>query len=148
MAKSVGLAWDYKRERNLPILQGACAPLIPDFATVPAETRTRNLLESGHPLVTFDDTRKKFLRRGIEGQLEELENSHQLALVQKVVVDGAVAIMAFGFGEVGTVAAVNHLAHEWRTLARQYGHRPFARLMLVHANGRLSIQEDLVDQVG
>jgi hypothetical protein len=109
---------------------------------------TEDYLQSGHALITFDDERKKFLRRGTEGQLEELENSHQLALVQKVLVDGAVAIMAFGFGEVGTVAAVNHLVHEWRTLARQYGHCPFARLMLVHANGRLSIQEDLVDQMG
>lgn len=99
-------------------------------------------LKTGNPWLSFDDSKKKFVRRTEQGQWEELDNSHKLAILEKIIVDGKTVIVAFGFGEIGTSSAVRHLINEWRILATKHGDKVFARLLLVESNGQVHVQEE------
>ena len=103
---------------------------------------SRFYLKVGNPWLSFDDDKKKFVRRTAKGHWEELDNSHRLAILEKMVVDGKVVIVAFGFGEIGTSGAVRHLINEWRILADKYGNEAFARLLFVESNGQVDVQEE------
>jgi len=99
-------------------------------------------LKTGDPWLSFDDDKKKFVRRTEQGQWEELDNSHELAILEKIVVDGKVVIVAFGFGELGTSSAARHLINEWKILADKYQDKAFARLLLVESSGQVHVQEE------
>ncbi len=99
-------------------------------------------LKAGNPWLSFDDGRKKFVRRTKQGQWEELNGSDKLAILEKIIVGGKVVIIAFGFGELGTSSAVRHLISEWKTLADKYRDKEFARLLLVENGGQVRVQEE------
>jgi hypothetical protein len=109
---------------------------------------TRNALtefyfEARDPWLTFDDSKKKFLvhRKG-QTQKEELDNSGNLAVLEKLIVDGRVVIITFGFGESQTCAAVRHLANEWQRLAKNHPNKEFARLLRVDGQGQVHVLEE------
>ena len=98
-----------------------------------------------HPWLTFDDEGDKFVERIGEGEeacTRELDHSHKLAMVQKLTCNGTVAIVVFGFGEVGTAAAVRHLADDWKALLQKHGGAPFARLLSVDDLGRVRVERE------
>jgi len=102
-------------------------------------------LSNCHPWLTFDDENKKFVERIGEGEdasTRELDDSHKLAMVQKLTCKGTVVILAFGYGEVETAAAVRHLAYEWKALAAKYRSEPFARLLFVNDLGQVQVREE------
>jgi hypothetical protein len=99
-------------------------------------------LKTGNPWLSFDDDKKRFVRRTEQGQCEKLDNSHKLAILEKMVIDGKAVIVAFGFGELGTSSAVRHLINEWKILADKYQDKAFARLLLVESNGQVHVQEE------
>jgi hypothetical protein len=106
---------------------------------------TEFYLSNCHPWLTFDDENKKFVERIGEGEdasTRELDDSHKLAMVQKLTCKGTVVILAFGFGEVETAAAVRHLAYEWKALAAKYRSEPFARLLFVNDLGQVQVREE------
>ena len=103
-------------------------------------------LRTGNPWLSFDDGKKKFVRKTEQGHWEELDNSDKLAILEKIIVDGKVVIVAFGFGELGTSSAVRYLINEWKTLADKYQNKEFARLLLVKSSGQVHVQEEYPKQ--
>jgi len=102
---------------------------------------TEFYLNSGDPWVTFSDTEKIFIEK-IGEEPTRLQDSEKLAILQKLVINGKVVIIAFGFGEVHTAAAVQHLAYEWRALAKKYRRKPFAQLLSLEDSGQVQVQEE------
>jgi hypothetical protein len=108
---------------------------------------TRNTLSefylgTGDPWVTFDDEKKFLVRRDGQAQMEEMADSGNLAVLQKLIIDGRVVVIAFGFGEHGTCAAVRHLAGEWQKLAKKHPDKGFAHLLLVGSKGEVRTLEE------
>lgn len=110
-------------------------------------TLTKICLRDGDPWVTFNDEneKKKFIERREGGKQEELDNSHRLAILQKLIVNGRTVIMGFGFGEVETSAVIRHLGYEWKTLVRKYQDKEFARLLLVDEQGQVRVEREYSD---
>jgi hypothetical protein len=90
------------------------------------------IVDSEKPNVIFDDDKKSFLiRKDGEEQYQKLNSSDEFALIQKLVVDGNVVIIAFGFGEIGTSIAVRELSHNWRNLWSSHKALSFSLLLQI-----------------
>lgn len=105
---------------------------------------TEFVLRTCSPPLTFNDEKKVFLiRRAPQEQYRELDNSHRLAVLEKLHIGNRVVIIAFGFGEIETCISVRHLIAEWKVLLRKRPNEQFARLLLLQDNGQVRVQEEL-----
>jgi len=105
---------------------------------------TEFYLNKGKPWVSFDDTRKKFIvyRNREQESSEECADSGKLATLERLMIDGKVVIIAFGYGEDGTRAAAQYLASEWVTLVHKYPDKPFAHLLSIADSGQARLLEE------
>jgi hypothetical protein len=105
---------------------------------------TEFYLNKGKPWVTFDDTQKKFIVYSDRKQKsrEELANSEKLAILERLVIDDKVVIIAFGYGEEGTRMAAQYLASEWTRLVQKYPDKPFAHLLSIANTGQAHLLKE------
>jgi hypothetical protein len=60
--------------------------------------------------------------------------------VERLNVDEKVIIVAFGYGEIETAAAVRHLAQRWSELEKK--DREFAQLLQVDGLGQIQVKKE------
>lgn len=98
------------------------------------------------PWLTFDDNRKIFLSRNSpSGQWMELEDSGELAILQKLYFGENCVFFAFGYGEIETKEVVRYLKNNWKNLASKYDDKPFTILFRVDGR-RLTIKEEFFNR--
>ncbi|MBN1873266.1 MAG: hypothetical protein JXA33_03480 [Anaerolineae bacterium] len=104
---------------------------------------TDYFLQRTQPWLTFDDNQKKFFEwenRDVEASAQPLDKSHKLAVVERLKIDEKIIIVAFGYGEVETAAAVRHLAQCWSKLAKK--DQEFAQLLRVDGLGQIQVEKE------
>lgn len=110
-------------------------------------TLTETCLSSGTPWLTFDRDAEKFIIcRGVKAG-EHLEPSGQMAVLNRMLIDGRTVIVAFGFGETHTKAAVEFLAEYWHDLDREFNDREFGVCLLIGNAGHAAVHMKLADGV-
>lgn len=110
-------------------------------------TFTETCLRSSDPWFIFDQDAEMFaIGRGPD-QGERLEQSGQMAIVDRMIIDGRTVLIAFGFGETHTKAAVDFLARNWRDLHQEFQDREFGICLLVGDDGQARVYMKLADGV-
>lgn len=104
----------------------------------PTRNKLTERFQLGSDPWTFDDGKKRFIeRKQGEQAVIELEDSHRLAILKRRVDDDRVIIIAFGYGEIETAAAVRYLAQNWKSLAKKRGE--FAQLLRVDGLAQVQV---------
>lgn len=86
----------------------------------------RELVANNHTWIKFDDHSNQFVISKGRRTGEILNNSGRLAVIEKVISGHQVNILAYGFGEAHTKAAVEYLANNWKVLYDHFGKSEFA----------------------
>jgi len=100
---------------------------------------TREALEKGKSWISYNEEKQKFQIVKGRRKGEFVDHSEKLSIVEKVKIDGRNFILAYGFGEMHTRAAVEYLAEKWRKLFKEFGTDAFAICLLPDDKGGLFI---------
>lgn len=118
-------------ESPAPRLQGATIVIGGPVRNVAA----KYCIESGTPLIGYDKTRQAFVIRKGERMGDALPNSGDSAIIEKTKVEGQSVILAYGFGEIHTRAAVEFLSSNWIRLHDEHWDENFVVLLRVDSAG-------------
>ena len=86
----------------------------------------RELAANNQTWIKFDDQIKQFVISKGRRTGERLNNSGRLAVIEKVITNNQVNILAYGFGETHTKSAVEYLGNNWERLHDRFGKNEFA----------------------
>ena len=103
---------------------------------------TRQVISEGYPWITYDANDLKFQIAKGQRNGEFIEHSGKLSIIEKIKIDNAYFILAYGFGEMHTRAAVEYLANNWRKLVKTYKKNEFAICFIYDDNGEIRIIEE------
>jgi len=88
-----------------------------------------------NPPFSFDTVKDKYLERS-GGQYREIADYGDVAVVDRMVVNGQVVIVIFGTGERDTQAAARYLIGHWRELHKRYPEQGLGVLLHVQSDGK------------
>lgn len=106
---------------------------------------TKYFLKNGNPLVTFDDNSDKrgFYVHRRNSHWDKFSDSVNIAVLEKLIFENKVVIIAFGYDENGTKEAVQYLERNWQALADKYPLTGFALVLHKGNDGKFSLLEEL-----
>lgn len=96
-----------------------------------------------NPFFRFDEESGRFFER-IEGQYQAIDNSHDVAVLEKMMVAGQTVFLAFGTGERHTRSALQHLRTNWQKLSKEYPGKAFGIRLSGMNEGKVRVEKVLV----
>ena len=99
---------------------------------------TKCVIEAGS-LLKYDTTRGRFVE-SVDGQYREVADSNNVAVLEKMKVNGRVIILAYGTGEKDTSIAVHHLIENWKRLDKEHLDRAFGIRLSIDSIGKAKVE--------
>lgn len=93
-------------------------------------------------LFPFDPDRGRFLER-VGDRYQVVDDLWNVAVLEKMIVEGQTVLIAFGAGERETKRAVQYLVRNWRTLHKQYPEQPFGIRLSLDDKGNVKVARAL-----
>lgn len=97
-------------------------------------------------MIGYEEAQQAFVIRKGERAGGTLPNSGRSAVIEKTKVEGQSVILAYGFGEIHTRAAVEFLSNNWTKLHDEHQDKNFAVILQVDAAGHGQPVRVVVDE--
>ena len=104
---------------------------------------TERIISECNTYIDYSEEKGKFFIKKGRKQNKELNQSGNLSIIEKTMLNDQTVIIAYGYGEKHTRYAVEYLTDKWQKLYSKYKNKAFALCFIQELDGSIKIIEEL-----